>query len=214
MKLILLGAPGSGKGTLAKQLEEEFGFLHFSTGEILRENIENKTPLGLLAKPLLDNGQFVPDEVIVEVVKNKILNESKSYILDGFPRTLPQAQTLSEFLEVDYVVYLHAEKDVLLDRLSKRRMCSNKACGAIYNTRTYTKNVCEKCGSELYKRHDDKPEVFVERFKVYENLTQPLIDYYTQKGSLIQLKANGSAEDTLAEFKQKVLKGKQTIDIK
>ncbi len=207
MRLILLGAPGAGKGTLSKQLEEEFGFLHLSTGEILRENIKNQTQLGLLAKPLLDNGQFVPDDIIVEVVKDKILNEKQSFILDGFPRTVPQAQALSEFVDIDTVVYLQADTDTLVDRLAKRRMCKNKACGAIYNTNTYTKSVCEKCGSELYQRDDDKFEVFMERFKVYEKLTQPLIDYYITQGNLIEIKAGGSAEDTLTEFKQKVLKG-------
>lgn len=207
MKLILLGAPGAGKGTLAKQLEEEFGFLHLSTGEILRENIKKQTQLGLLAKPLLDNGQLVPDEIIVEIVKNRIENESKDFMLDGFPRTLPQAQALSKFVDIDVVVYLHADKEVLVDRLSKRRMCSNKACGTIYNTKNYTNPVCEKCGSKLYQREDDKPEVFLERFKVYESLTAPLIDFYKSQGNLIELKASGSAEETLVEFKQKVLKG-------
>lgn len=209
MKLILLGAPGAGKGTLAKQLQEEFGFLHFSTGEIIRENIKNKTNLGLLAKPLIDSGKLVPDEIIVEVVKDRILNEKQSYILDGFPRTLPQAQALSKFIDIDVVLYLHADNQTLVERLSKRRVCKNKACGAIYNTKTYDKIICKKCGSELYQRDDDKEEVILERFKVYQNQTQPLIDYYNSQEKLIKLEAGGHANDTFAQFKQKVLKGSE-----
>lgn len=209
MKLILLGAPGAGKGTLAKQIENKFGFAHFSTGEILRENIENKTQLGLLAKPLLDNGQFVPDEIIIEVVKNKISKINNNFILDGFPRTLHQAQTLSKFLQVDKVVYLHADYTVLLDRLSKRRMCSNKQCGAIYNLNTYSQNVCSVCGSALYQRDDDTPEIIKKRFKVFENLTQPLIEYYQNQGKLIKLEAGGSAESTLKQFEKQVIKERE-----
>jgi adenylate kinase len=209
MRLILLGAPGSGKGTLAKKIEYEFGYKHFSTGELLRENIQNKTKLGLLAKPLLDNGQFVPDEIIIEVVKDKILTQNQGFVLDGFPRTLNQAQTISEFTNIDKVVYLHSDNKTLSDRLSSRRMCSNKSCGAIYNLNHYKNNTCQICGSNLYQRDDDKKEVILKRFKVYQELTQPLIEFYKKQGLLVQLESGGTPQQTFKEFKEKIIKGKQ-----
>ena len=204
MRLIFLGAPGAGKGTLAKQLEDEFELLHLSTGDILRENIKNQTPLGKLAQPLIDNGMFVPDEIMVSLVVETIKNlNQKGFILDGFPRTLPQAEALSQVISDLKVVYLKVDYDILAKRLSLRRVCSNSNCRAIYNLKHYKHNFCEKCGASLMQREDDKEEVILKRFEQYKIQTAPLIDFYLEKGLLIELDAKGSPDETLNDFKQK-----------
>lgn len=207
MKIILLGAPGSGKGTLADMIKNNYGYAHVSTGDILRENIKNGTPLGKLAKPLIDAGNFVPDEIINEVVKNKLDELKDDYILDGYPRTINQAITLSNHTTIDKVVYINCPYDVILKRLTNRRTCSNSNCKAIYNLDTYSKSLCEKCGSPLFQREDDKEEVIKKRFEVYVNQTEPLIDFYKKQNNFVEITSIDSPEQTFNQFK-KILKEK------
>ena len=199
MKIILLGAPGSGKGTLAGFIKKVYGFAHLSTGDILRENISKETPLGMLAKPLIENGNFVPDEIINEVVKNKLDELKDNYVLDGYPRTINQAKTLSWHTKIDKVIYLHLPFDIILNRLTNRRTCTS--CKAIYNLEHYSKEICEKCGSPLYQRQDDKEEVIKRRFEVYRQQTEPLLDFYKRENLLVQITSIGSPEQTFEQFK-------------
>lgn len=202
MKIILLGAPGSGKGTLADAIKNYYGYAHVSTGDILRENIKNQTPLGNLAKPLIDKGNFVPDEIINEIVKNKLDELKDNYILDGYPRTLNQAVALSEHVEIDKVIYINLPFDVILKRLTNRRTCSNSDCKAIYNLDSYNKNICEKCGHALFQREDDKEEVIKKRFEVYLNQTEPLIDFYKNRNNFVEITSFGTPEQTFEQFKR------------
>lgn len=204
MRLILLGAPGSGKGTLAGWLNSEYGYTHVSTGDILRENIKNETEIGKQVKPLIENGNFVPDEMIIKIVENKLEELQNNYILDGFPRTLNQAIALSENTNIDKVIYLNVEFDEILERLTNRRTCSNPSCKAIYNLNRYEKQTCEKCGSELFQRDDDRAEVITHRFEIFKNQTAPLVNFYKEKGILVEINAKGMPQLTFDQFKKLV----------
>ena len=199
MNIVLFGPPGSGKGTQAKLLAEKYGVPHISTGDILRENINNETKLGLEAKTYMDTGELVPDDVLIGLIKDR-LSESdcaSGFLLDGYPRTLPQAEALSKILSelgknLDVVLNIDVPDEELLKRLAGRRMC---VCGASYHilfNKPKQEGICDLCGSKLYQRDDDKEEAILNRLDVYKNQTRPLIDHYTQAG--VMLTINGAAD--------------------
>lgn len=192
MKIIMLGAPGAGKGTQAKMLAAKYNIPHISTGDIFRANIKNGTPLGEKAKVYMDKGLLVPDELVVDLVIDRFKNPDceKGYILDGFPRTIPQAKALTEALEkigekVDFAINVEVPDENIIRRMSGRRACVG--CGATYHIKynpTKVENICDACGKELILRDDDKPETVEKRLNVYHEQTQPLIAYYTEQGIL------------------------------
>lgn len=200
MKIILLGAPGSGKGMLSENIRKHYGYVHLSTGDILRENISKQTPLGKIAKPLIDNGNFVSDEIINELVKNKLSEINDNYVLDGYPRTINQAIFLQSNTKVDKVVNIYLPYEIILQRLTNRRVCSN--CQAIYNFQTYSNSFCPKCGSPLFQREDDKEEIIKKRFEIYKTQTAPLIDFYKNKDNFFEITSIGSPEETFEQFKK------------
>jgi adenylate kinase len=200
MKIILIGGPGAGKGTQAKMLCDKLQIPHISTGDILRANIKNNTDLGKEAKKYMDQGLLVPDELVVDLAVDRLKQEdcSNGYLLDGFPRTFPQAIALDESLEsanekIDYVINIEVADENIVRRMSGRRACPN--CGATYHLEhipTKKEGICDNCDHELILRDDDKPETVLKRLKVYHEQTQPLIDYYMEKGNLVQI--NGSQD--------------------
>ena len=196
MKLVLIGAPGSGKGTLAQGLIKALNIPSISTGDLLRNSIANGTELGKTAKKYMDEGKLVPTELVLELLKERLAEPDtiNGYILDGFPRSMEQAELLDSMIDIDLCLYLDVDKDVIVNRIAGRRTC--KACGAIYNTNTYSSSVCE-CGGELYLRDDDNPTTVAKRFDTFANTTSPLVDFYSQKGILKTVKGQDRAEDTL-----------------
>lgn len=192
MKIIMLGAPGAGKGTQAKMIAEKYGVPHVSTGDIFRANIKNGTELGKEAKQYMDQGLLVPDELTVRILLDRVAQDDckNGYVLDGFPRTIPQAEVLdSELSElgdhIDYAIDVDVPDENIIKRMSGRRACLT--CGATYHIEHVppkTEGICDKCGSELVLRDDDKPETVKNRLNVYHEQTQPLIDFYTNKGVL------------------------------
>ena len=203
MKLVLLGAPGAGKGTQAKKLTEKYTVPQISTGDILRKAVADGTPLGKEAKSYMDKGELVPDSVVIGLVKERIVRDDckNGYILDGFPRNTSQAEVLDKVLAdmkapLDTALSVDVEKDALMKRLTGRRTC--KGCQQMYNVHfspPKKEGVCDKCGGELYQRDDDKEETIKNRLDVYEKSTAPLIDYYSKKGILKSVKGEGSIED-------------------
>jgi len=208
MKIIMLGAPGAGKGTQAKMIAEKYGVPHISTGDIFRANIKNQTELGMEAKKYMDEGKLVPDELTVKILLDRVAKEdcANGYVLDGFPRTIPQAEVLTDALEklndaVDYAIDVDVPDENIVKRMSGRRACVN--CGATYHIvhiPPKTENICDKCGSELILRDDDKPETVLNRLKVYHDQTQPLIDYYTQKGILRTVDGTKDMKDVFEDI--------------
>lgn len=192
MKIIMLGAPGAGKGTHAKKITEKFGIPAISTGDIFRENIKNGTELGKKAKEYMDVGNLVPDELVCDLVVDRLKQDDckNGYILDGFPRTIPQAEALTAALAkdddaIDYALGIFIEDQAIIDRMSGRRVC--KSCGATYhvvNIPPKTEGVCDECDGELIVRDDDAPETVKKRLDVYHEQTAPLIDYYKKQGIL------------------------------
>lgn len=192
MKIIMLGAPGAGKGTQAKMIAEKFGIPHISTGDIFRANIKNGTELGKKAKTYMDQGQLVPDELVVDLVIDRFKEPDceKGYVLDGFPRTIPQAEALEEALKkinenVDFAIDVDVPDENIVNRMGGRRACVG--CGATYHVLynpTKVDGKCDKCGEALILRDDDKPETVLNRLDVYHKQTQPLIDFYTERGIL------------------------------
>lgn len=205
MNVILLGAPGAGKGTQASKIVDSYALPHISTGDIFRENIKNQTPIGLLAKSYIDKGQLVPDEVTCKIVEERISREdcANGYMLDGFPRTIVQAETLDKISKVDLVINIEVDFSLLLERLCGRRVC--KVCGESYHiSRLGGETKCARCGGELYQRKDDNPETVQSRLNVYKAQTAPLIDYYTKKGVLFNVVGNTTPEDVFAEISKKL----------
>lgn len=208
MRLILLGAPGAGKGTQAVTLAEKLTVPHISTGDIFRANIKGKTPLGVLAKEYIDKGALVPDEVTVGIVEDRLHNEDckNGFILDGFPRTIPQAQQLDKLLQVmgtaiDNVVDIHVEDGEIIKRLSGRRVCPE--CGMsyhIYFGPPEKEGVCNGCGSKLIQRDDDREETVLKRLETYHEQTEPLIDFYRQQGKLLVVHGREKIEDTTSDM--------------
>ena len=192
MKIIMLGAPGAGKGTQAKMIAEKFAIPHISTGDIFRANIKNGTELGKKAKEFMDKGQLVPDELTVQLLLDRVANDDckNGYVLDGFPRTIPQADVLDSELtklgdKVDFAINVDVPDENIVRRMSGRRACLK--CGATYHIEHIPpkkEGICDKCGSELVQREDDKPETVQNRLSVYHEQTQPLIDYYDKKNIL------------------------------
>jgi adenylate kinase len=204
LKIIALGSPGVGKGTYAVEITSKYGVLHISSGDIFRENIKNETELGLKAKSFIEKGELVSDDVTIEMMKERLSREDareKGFYLDGFPRTIPQAEALAVDVPVDMVINYKADPEVIIQRLSGRRVC--KKCGAIFhvtNLPPAVEGVCDKCGGEIYQRADDNPESIKERLKVYEEKTKPLINYYQEKGLLREVTVNedfGSHKDEI-----------------
>lgn len=205
MRIILLGPPGAGKGTQAKDLVTKYGIPQISTGDILRKNLADKTPLGLEAKKFMDKGELVPDSVVVGIVKERLKEPDckKGYILDGFPRTVPQAEALGAGLAemgtpLDRVLSIEVPDEELVKRLSGRRTC--RSCQAGYHVMfkaPKTEGKCDSCGGELYQRDDDKEEAIKNRLKVYQASTAPLIDYYKGKGLLRSVNGVGGMKEIL-----------------
>lgn len=192
MKIIMLGAPGAGKGTQAKKIAAKYSIPHISTGDIFRANIKNGTELGKKAKTYMDQGLLVPDDLVVDLVVDRVGQDDceRGYVLDGFPRTIPQAEALTKALadmgqKVDYAIDVDVPDENILRRMSGRRACVG--CGATYHVvyaPTKKEGICDTCGGELILRDDDKPETVQKRLNVYHEQTQPLIDYYTEAGIL------------------------------
>lgn len=195
MNIILLGAPGAGKGTQATRISDRYGMPHISTGDIFRENIKNQTPIGLLAKTYIDDGKLVPDEETCKIVEERISREDckNGYMLDGFPRTIVQAEALDKMEKIDIVINLDVDFSLLLDRLCGRRVC--KDCGESYHiSRLNGETKCSRCGGELYQRKDDNPETVQSRLRVYHAQTAPLIEYYTKKGIIFNVESTTPEE--------------------
>lgn len=192
MKIIMLGAPGAGKGTQAKKIAAKYEIPHISTGDIFRANIKNGTELGKKAKTYMDQGLLVPDELVVDLVVDRVNQDDckNGYVLDGFPRTIPQAEALTEALakmgqKMDYAIDVNVPDENIVRRMGGRRACVG--CGATYHVEyapTKKEGICDACGAELILRDDDKPETVQKRLNVYHEQTQPLIDYYTEAGIL------------------------------
>ena len=205
MNIILLGAPGAGKGTQASKISDNYTLPHISTGDIFRENIKNQTPIGLLAKSYIDKGQLVPDEVTCKIVEERIERSDceKGYMLDGFPRTIAQAEALDKITNVDLVINIDVDFSLLLDRLCGRRVC--KECGESYHiTKLGGETKCARCGGELYQRKDDNPETVQSRLDVYKAQTAPLIEYYGKKGVLFNVEGNAAPETVYAAISAKL----------
>lgn len=184
--LVFLGAPGAGKGTQAKRISEKYDIPHISTGDILRANIKEGTELGKLAKSYIDKGALVPDEVIIKVMQARLAEDDckKGYLLDGFPRTIEQAKALDKITTVTLAVNIVVDDDAVVRRIAGRRMC---VCGESYHISTHPSDVCDKCGAKLYQRDDDKEETVKSRLDVYAKQTAPLIEYYSEKGVLVDV---------------------------
>ena len=205
MNIILLGAPGAGKGTQASKISDNYTLPHISTGDIFRENIKNQTPIGLLAKSYIDKGQLVPDEVTCKIVEERISRSDceKGYMLDGFPRTIAQAEALDKITNIDLVINIDVDFSLLLDRLCGRRVC--KECGESYHvTKLNGETKCARCGGELYQRKDDNPETVQSRLDVYKAQTAPLIEYYGKKGVLFNVEGNAAHETVYAAISAKL----------
>ncbi|MBF0459057.1 MAG: adenylate kinase [Nitrospirae bacterium] len=205
MKIVLLGAPGAGKGTQAKKLIEKYGIPQISTGDILRQAVADQTQLGKEAKAFMDSGGLVPDSVVIGLVKERLSQGDckKGFILDGFPRNTAQAETLDGVLAsvnmpLEVALSVDVDFDVLLKRLTGRRTCRNKDCGQMYNiyfSASKKEGVCDKCGTELYQRDDDKEATIKKRLDVYKAQTEPLIDYYSKKGILKRVEGVGDINE-------------------
>jgi adenylate kinase len=210
MKLILMGAPGAGKGTQAERIVEKYGVPHISTGDMFRAAIKDGTSLGLEAKSYMDQGNLVPDEVTVGIVRERLGKDDcqKGFLLDGFPRTTAQAEALEDILNdlnrtIDYVINIDVDKGKLLERLTGRRIC--KQCGATYHVvfnPPSNEGECDKCGGELYQRADDNAETVGNRLEVYMKQTKPLLDFYQQKGYLRTIEGDQDIDKVFADIDQ------------
>lgn len=200
MNIIMLGAPGAGKGTQAAVLCEHFGIPTISTGNMIREALKNGTEMGLKAKSFMDEGKLVPDEVVIGIVKERLTGDDckKGFILDGFPRTIPQAEALDNMgVDIQYVINIDVSDEKIINRMSGRRVCED--CGRPYHTETLKPKkdgVCDDCGGTLVQRKDDHPDTVLARLDVYHKETEPLVDYYKKQGKLINVAGQDSVEET------------------
>lgn len=208
-KLILFGPPGAGKGTFSSQIKKVAPkIVHISTGDIFRENLKNETPLGLKAKSYMDKGELVPDDVTIEMVRDRLNREDikkNGFILDGFPRTLPQAEALTDITEIDLLLLLQVTRDIIFKRILGRYSCNN--CGEIYNKYTLppkVEGICDKCGAEIRfeQRADDTEETLKNRLNAYEKNAKPLIKYYKKQGKLKKIDATDTLSFTEDDIKK------------
>ena len=208
MKIVMLGAPGAGKGTQAQRIAERFGIPHVSTGDIFRANIKNQTELGRQVKAIIDAGQLVPDELTIGMLMDRIHEDdcADGYVLDGYPRTIPQAESLTKALAktgeaIDYAINIDVPDEHIVDRMGGRRSCPG--CGAMYHivyNAPRQEGVCDACGGSLVIRDDDKPETVKNRLRVYHEQTRPLIDYYSGQGSLKTVDGTQPIEDVYSDI--------------
>jgi len=202
MNIILLGAPGAGKGTQAGRISEKYKLAHISTGDIFRANIKGGTEIGKLAKSYIDAGKLVPDDVTCEIVRGKVA-DMDGYMLDGFPRNVYQAEQLDKFAKIDLCLNLDVDKSLLMDRICGRRMC---VCGESYHVSTLNgATTCKKCGKQLYRREDDNPETVGARLETYAKQTSPLIDYYKAQGKLATVDCGTKSPDEVFKLVEAVL---------
>ncbi|CAJ37629.1 adenylate kinase [Methanocella arvoryzae] len=214
MQFVLFGPPGAGKGTQAKFLSEELNVPHISTGDILRENVKKGTALGLKAKSYMDKGELVPDNLLIDLIKDRLSQPDcrKGFLLDGFPRTIPQAEALDEILDdinkkLDGVINIDVGSGELIRRLSGRRIC--RSCGASYHlvfNPPKAKDLCDSCGGELYQRDDDKEVAIKNRLDVYVRQTQPVLEYYKKKNLLIDIDGEKEIDEVTADVKAAIRK--------
>lgn len=215
MIVIIMGPPGSGKGTQCNELVSKCGFTHISTGDIIRKNIKEQTRLGKIASQYIDKGHLVPDRLIVDLIKDTFdsMNlKDEKVLLDGFPRTIYQAKSLDKCLQsrsikVDLVINLLVADSTIIERTVQRRSCSNENCRAIYNLLSNPPketNKCDKCGSRLVKRDDDNEVIIEERLKVYHKQTKPIIDFYKSSGCVFEIQADKSVEEIASDIKEKL----------
>jgi len=210
MILILLGAPGVGKGTQGALISKEYNIPQISTGDILRNEVKNETELGKKAKVYMDKGELVPDDVIIGMMENRIKQDDckNGFILDGFPRTVAQAEAFDEMLkknglELDRVLLIDVPEEEIIERLTGRRVCPN--CGAVYHVKNNPpkkEGICDKCGSALVQRDDDKEEVVRNRLEVYKKNTMPLVDYYTKTSKLVKIDGTGEISEIFERVKK------------
>lgn len=209
MRLVLLGPPGAGKGTLASLLKKQLNNVHISTGDLLREEMKNNSPLGQEAKKFIDNGKLAPDDLVTKLIENKLSNDvniQNGFMLDGFPRTTKQAEDLDKILSVlkmpiDYAIYMETSLNLILKRLTGRRVC--KTCGATYhvsNRPPKVENICDNCKSELVQRADDNEETIKTRMEVYVASTEPIIKYYKKQGKLKKIDGDMESEDLQSDL--------------
>lgn len=208
MKIVMLGAPGAGKGTQAVNIAKEFGIPHISTGDIFRANIKNQTELGMKAKSYMDKGALVPDDITIGMLLDRIVdNDCKNgFVLDGFPRTIPQAESLKAALSlqdagIDHAIDIEVPDEVITKRMGGRRSCPK--CGGTYHIAfnpPKQEGICDNCGTELVQRADDKPETVLERLKTYHDQTQPLIDFYRNEGVLTEVDGTKKPDEVLADI--------------
>ena len=207
MNIVLLGPPGSGKGTQAKMIADKYKVKHISTGDILRDNVRNDTPLGKEAKKYMDAGKLVPDTLLIDIIKDRLAKPDvkNGWMLDGYPRTIPQAEAMEKIMpalgqKLNVVLNIDVPDNELVERLSGRRMCK---CGASYHLQfnpPKETGKCDVCHGELYHRDDDKAEAIMKRLETYHNQTQPLIDYYSKKGVIANIKGSGDIQQIFAEI--------------
>lgn len=215
MRIVLMGPPGAGKGTQARRLSETTGMKHISTGDILRAEVAAGSELGLLAKGFMDRGDYVPDEHIIAMIQQYI-SDPAGVLLDGFPRTVVQAESLDSSLEaagmpIDKVVHMSVDTDELIKRLSSRAVCQN--CQTPYNLVSDApskEGVCDKCGGEVVVRKDDQPEAIKTRMKVYEDQTAPVLDYYRSRGDVVEIVASGTPDSVFEELSQAIGSGENS----
>ena len=202
MKLVFLGPPGAGKGTQAKLVADEYQIAHISTGDMLRAEMRAGTELGLAAKSLIESGQLVPDDVIIGMVKNRIMQDdcANGFLFDGFPRTVAQADALSELCDIDCVINIDVPSERLIHRACGRRVCPE--CGASYHIDFYSGENCKECGAKLRQRDDDKEETVRNRVRVYEDQTAPLIAYYTEREKIVTVDGDKEIEAVTADIRK------------
>jgi adenylate kinase len=222
MKKIILGPPGSGKGTYSKRISPMKKISHISTGDLLRENIKNLTEIGKKAKEFMNEGKLVPDEIVIEVLKQKIYSTDceNGFILDGFPRTIEQAKALQEITNIDLVLNLNLPEDILIEKICARRVCEN--CGDIYNIADINRSgvkmppmnpkkegICDKCNGKLIQRDDDNEIIVKERLEIYKKQTKPLIDFYKEKNKLKEIYIKGPPEEMVPKIIEEIEKSKE-----